>query len=160
MPHLSRSSAAIRSSPYVTLFAAMSAINFCRSAGIRGRPRAFDFHLQNSRKPFRCQRISVSGLTTVRASRHANILESKTRVNFVAAFARRGLALRSRYNANCLRRKRFSAAREHRGLRLDQISLGASRNRSNIVPNTLDRKSSFGINDRISYVEGLRHPCW
>ena len=35
MPNLSRSSAAIRSSPQVTLFAAMSAINLCRSAGIR-----------------------------------------------------------------------------------------------------------------------------
>src|SRR6266478_3509706 len=37
---------------------------------------AFDFHLQNSRKPFRCHRMKVSGLTMVRASRHANRLES------------------------------------------------------------------------------------
>jgi hypothetical protein len=88
MPNLSRSSAAIRSSPQVTLLADMSAISFCRSAGIRGRPRAFDFNLQNSRKPFRCQRIKVSGLTTVRASRHANSLESNTRVNLAAASAR------------------------------------------------------------------------
>jgi len=110
MPNLSRSSAAIRSSPQVTLLADMSAISFCRSAGIRGRPRALDFHIQNSRKPFRCQRIKVSGLTTVRASRHANNLESNTRVNLADAFARRGLTLRSRYKANCLRRKRFSAA--------------------------------------------------
>jgi hypothetical protein len=46
MPNLSRSSAAIRSWPQVTLFAAISAISSRASAGIRGRPRAFDFHLK------------------------------------------------------------------------------------------------------------------
>jgi hypothetical protein len=36
---------------------------------------------------------------------------STTRVRRVALVARRGFTSRSRYNANCLRRKRFSAAR-------------------------------------------------
>ena len=157
MPNLSRSSAAIRSSPQVTLLAHMSAISFCRSAGIRGRPRALDFHLQNSRKPFRCQRIKVSGLTTVRASRHANNLESNTRVNLADAFARRGLTLRSRYKANCLRRKRFSAAKAHRGRRLCLMKLRVSSKRSNMVSSTLDRKSSFGIKERIAYPGPCRH---
>ena len=150
MPNLSRSSAAIRSSPQVVLFAAMFAISFCRSAGIRGRPRTFDFHLQSSRKPRRCQRTKVSGLTTVRASRHANSLESHTRVNLVAAFARRGLTLRSTYKANCLRRKRFSAAKAHRGRRLLRTNLRVSSKRSDMVSTTLDRESSFAINDRIA----------
>src|SRR5262245_36425959 len=39
-----------------------------------GRPFARDFHFQNSRNPFRCQRINVSGLTTVRTSRQSNKL--------------------------------------------------------------------------------------
>src|SRR5437762_9757488 len=37
----------------------------------------FDFYLQNSRKPFRCHRMKVSGWTIVRARRHANRRESK-----------------------------------------------------------------------------------
>ena len=36
-------------------------------SGIRGRP-ACDFHFQNNWKPLRCQPISVSGLTTTKAS--------------------------------------------------------------------------------------------
>src|SRR5207245_6837348 len=47
---------------------AIPTIRFRSSAGIRGRPRGFDFHFQNSRKPFRCHRIKVSGLTLVRTS--------------------------------------------------------------------------------------------
>src|SRR5207247_8369033 len=44
--------------------------------GTRGRPAGRDFHFQNNRNPFRCQRISVSGFTIVRASRHSKNLES------------------------------------------------------------------------------------
>src|SRR5262249_3793792 len=50
--------------PHVGLFVAISTINFCTSAGTRGRPRGRDFHFQNTRNPPRCQRISVSGWTT------------------------------------------------------------------------------------------------
>ena len=55
----------------------------------------------------------MSGLTTVRASRQANSVDSNTRLNLVAGCARRGLTLRYTYKANCSRRKRFSAARAH-----------------------------------------------
>jgi hypothetical protein len=53
--------------------------------------------------------MKVSGLTIVNASRQANRLDSKTRVNFVAAFAQRDLTWWSRYRASCFRSKRFSA---------------------------------------------------
>src|SRR5262245_25389507 len=61
----------MRSSPHVGLFVAISTINFCTSAGTRGRPRGRDFHFQSLRNPLRCQRISVSGWTTVRAFRQS-----------------------------------------------------------------------------------------
>lgn len=109
----------MRSSPQVGFSLAISTMTFTNSAGVRGRPRGFDFHLQNSRKPFRCHRMKVSGLTKVRAFRHANRLESNTRVNRVASVARRGLTLRSTYRATCLRRKRFSAAKTQMGPRAE-----------------------------------------
>ena len=119
----------MRSSPQVGFSLAISTISFCNSAGTRGRPRGFDFHLQNSRKPFRCHRMKVSGWTIVRARRHANRRESSTRVSRLASLARRALTLRSRYRANCLRRKRFSAARAQCGRRLSLMNLRASSNR-------------------------------
>jgi hypothetical protein len=120
----------MRSSPQVGLSCAISTINFWSSAGTRGRPRGFDFHLQNSRKPLRCHRMKVSGLTKVRASRHANRPESNTRVNRVASLARRGLTWRSKYKANCLRRKRFSAASAFRERSVRRMNLRPSGSKS------------------------------
>lgn len=124
---------------------------------MRGRPRGLDFQRQNRRKTFRCHRMRVSGLTMVGASRYTNSLESHTRVNLVAGFTRRGLTLRSRYKANYLRRKRFSAARAHRDRRLTLMHLRASRTKSNMVSSTLDRQSSSGINDGIAHPGRCRH---
>lgn len=72
------------------------------------RPR---FPTPEQPEAFRCHRISVSGFTTVRTERQSINRESATRVIRVASSARRALTLRSRYNANCLRKNRFSAAR-------------------------------------------------
>ena len=96
--------------PTLRFAAAMSAIKCRRSAGNRGRPRGIDFHCQNSRNPLRCHRMSVSGFTTVRSRRQSIRRDSATSAIRVASSARRGLTFRSRYNANCLRRNRFSAA--------------------------------------------------
>jgi len=76
IPIFSKSSLAMRSSPQVGLCVAISTINFRTLAGTLGRPLDRDFHFQNTRNPFQCQRINVSGLTTVRASRHSNNLAS------------------------------------------------------------------------------------
>src|SRR5215831_12055491 len=94
--------------------------------------------------------MKVSGLTTIRTSRQANSFESNTRVKRAAGFARRGSTWRSRYKDNCLRRKRFSAARRHRGCRLALTSLGESSHRSNVVRSSLKKGSSFGMHDRIA----------
>ena len=110
MPSFNRSSDAIRSSPHVRFAVAMSAISRCRSAGNRGRPRGLDFHRQNNWKPFRCHRMSVSGLTTINRRRHSISRDSATSAIRVASSARRGFACRSTYNASCFLRNRFSAA--------------------------------------------------
>jgi hypothetical protein len=110
MPSLTRSSAAIRSSPQVRFAAAIVAIDCCKSVGIGGRPGARDFQRQNNRNPFRCQRMSVSAFTTVSKWRHSRKRDKPTRMIRVASLARRGFTSRSRYNASCFRRNRFSAA--------------------------------------------------
>jgi hypothetical protein len=46
----------------------MSRINYLTSTGTFGRPpRGRDFHRQYKRKPARCQRITVTGLTIAKA---------------------------------------------------------------------------------------------
>jgi hypothetical protein len=75
----------MRSSPQVGLLRAILAMRFCRSAGTRGLPLGLDFHLQNNRKPLRCQRGKVSGLRMTSASFHANHGERSAKVRRVAS---------------------------------------------------------------------------
>jgi hypothetical protein len=84
-----------------------------------------EFHFQNNRKPLRCQRINVSGSTTVRAFRQSNMRESCVSVNRMPSVAPRGRTLRSTKNPSCLRRNRFSAAtaaRERKQVRPNAIT--------------------------------------
>ena len=79
----------------VMLSSAMRRINARISSGIEGRPNGRDFHFQNSRKPFRCHRTSVSGFTTTRAFCQSNQrLKSAIRQR-VASSARYGRRFRS-----------------------------------------------------------------
>jgi hypothetical protein len=67
MPSLS-SSPWILGAPQSGLARLMSRINFLRSADSFGRPPGdLDFHRQYKRKPARCQRMTVSGLTIAKA---------------------------------------------------------------------------------------------
>ena len=67
MPSL-RSSPWIRGAPHSGLARLMSRINWRISSGTFGLPpRRRDFHRQNKRKPARCQRMTVSGLTITKA---------------------------------------------------------------------------------------------
>jgi len=116
----------MRSSPHVRFAVAIVAISSRRSAGTGGRPAARDFQRQNSRTPFRCHRMSVSGFTMVSTRRHATIRDKATSVMRVASSARRGFTRRSRYNANCFRRNRFSAASWARDRNADAISRATS----------------------------------
>src|SRR5262245_52848207 len=122
IPSFTKSSEAIRSSPHMRLAAAISAINRRRLAGTCGRPGGLDSHRQNSPNPFRCHRINVSGLTTVRSWRHWIKRVSPTSASRIASSARRGLTCRSTYNANRLRRNRFSAANWVRGRNIDDAN--------------------------------------
>ena len=107
MPSLTRSSAANRSSPHVRFAAAILPINCCKSMGIGGRPGVRDFQRHHNRNPLRCQRMSVSGFTTVSRGRHSINHDKAARVMRAASSARRGFACRHSYNANCFRRIRF-----------------------------------------------------
>jgi len=84
----------------------------------RGRPTRLrhDFQVQKARKPCRCQRITVSGRTTWRASRHpAHRWESHTQKRR----SRRpncGRFERRRSSTSCCRSARFSSARSVRVL--------------------------------------------
>jgi hypothetical protein len=95
MPIFSKSSSAMRSSPQVVLLMAVSRMSFCKAAGIRGRPRGRDFHFQKRRNPLRCQRIKVSGLTIVRASRQSKKRDSRANVKRTPSVAYRGSIFRS-----------------------------------------------------------------
>src|SRR5215472_9503285 len=87
----------------------------------------------------------------VRARRQAKSLESNTRVKRVASVAWRGFTLRSKYSANCLRRKRFSAARVQLGCKLSLMNLRASSHRSKVVSSRWRRELSLDITDRIAH---------
>ena len=114
MPSFSDSSLLMRSSPQEGFSVAISRIKSRSPAGRRGLPVGFDFHRQNKRNPFRCQRTSVSGLTMTSDSRQSNSRLSTAMTQRPESSARRGLTLRSWKKANCFRRKRFSAARAER----------------------------------------------
>src|SRR5215469_17158511 len=73
IPSLSFNSLAMRSWPQEGFSVAISRINCRSSLGRRGRPDGFDLQRQNRRKPLRCQRVSVFGLTFTSAARHENI---------------------------------------------------------------------------------------
>ena len=67
MPSLS-TSPWILGAPQSGLARLISRINFLVSADSFGRPPSdFDFHRQYRRKPLRCQRTTVSGLTIAKA---------------------------------------------------------------------------------------------
>src|SRR5262249_48264038 len=104
----------MRSSPQVVFSAAISRIRRRRAFGRRGRPIGLDFQRQNSRNPWRCQRMSVDALTFTSASRHGNMRLRVAINQRVELLARRGLTWRSWKSASCLRRKRFSAANARR----------------------------------------------
>src|SRR5262249_43940747 len=104
----------MRSSPQVAFSAAISRIGRRRSLGRRGRPIGLDFQRQNSRNPWRCQRMRVDALTFTSASRHGNMRLRVAIIQRAESLARRGLTWRFWKSASCLRRKRFSAASARR----------------------------------------------
>lgn len=76
----------------------------------------FDFQRQNSRNPLRCQRMKVSGLTTISDIRQSNSRLTVTISHLVASSARCGLTFLSSKSASCFRRNRFSARQGPAGI--------------------------------------------
>ena len=63
--------------------------------------------LRESRNPFRCHRIKVSGFTTIKRCCQATSRDSVPSTNRVASSARRGFTCRSTYSANCFREEQI-----------------------------------------------------
>src|SRR5207249_4320946 len=127
-----------------------STTNLRTSAGTRGRPLDRDFHFQNSRNPLRCHRINVSGLTTVKASRHSKYLERYASVKRIGSVALRGFLFRSTYSTSCLRRNRFSAASAEADRNVRQKKIRASTNTLEAQHRNGNRAERLDIADRIA----------
>ena len=106
----------VRGAPQRGLARAMVRTSFATSqstGGLPVRPRR-DFQFQNARKPCLCQRITVSGRTTLRVSRHrahrceSHIQKSRSRG------PNRGRVERRRSRASCCRSAKFSRTRSVR----------------------------------------------
>ena len=103
----------MRGAPQSGLARAMVRTSSASSDPMRGRPvrPRRDFQVQNERKPFRCQRITVSGRTMWSASRHpAQRRESQTQ-KARSSDPNRGRFDRRRSRASCCLSARFSSAR-------------------------------------------------
>jgi hypothetical protein len=107
---------------------------------MRGRPWPFDFQRQKQTKAFPMPANQRVGLN----DRQGFAPRQQLR-NFVGAITRRGWRWRSTRKANCLRRKRFSAAKAQRDRRLALTNLTTSSRRSNSVSSSLDTESNVGI---------------
>jgi hypothetical protein len=122
------SSPRIRSAPHRGLSRAIIAIRSRTSAVTRGRPTgARDRQRQNSRQPRRCQRTTVSGVTTSRCRRQS-LRARRTSTQKSRSRARRRERLRvGRVRiASCWRSRRFSAIRSP-WVRVSARSRSASR---------------------------------
>jgi hypothetical protein len=88
-PSLSDSSSAMRPSPQLGFSLAMVRMSACKFLGRVGRPGPRDFQRQNSRKPARCQRTNVLGLTIASAPLQGNNRLKTTSASFAAGVGRR-----------------------------------------------------------------------
>ena len=79
-----------------------------------------DFHRQNRRKPARCQRSTVSGLTTTSTSAKRDQTWERSNQNARSLVLRRGRLDVRRRLANCWRRARFSSASSARERRAER----------------------------------------
>ena len=134
MRNVCRDSSAIRSSPQVR-FAPDDLRDKPLKVARQTRPRGFDSHRQNKRKPCRCHRTRVSGFTTVRRVRRSITCDKTTNVIRVAGSGRRGFTCRSAYNASWFLRNRFSAMSGTCDRQLAETSCSRSPARQNPVRN-------------------------
>jgi len=128
-----RSSPWMRGAPQVGFSATMRKINSRTSFGVCLRPsglRTLEISFQYNRKPVRCHRTTVSGVTTISACFHPDQnLRSKTQ-NSLSNTASLGLG-RLRFNAtSCWRRARFSRSSLRRQQKSRRMAPAKSTNMS------------------------------
>src|SRR3954462_1893786 len=104
----------MRCSPQVEFSAAKRRIKALISAVTGGLPTGLDFQRQKRRNAWRCQPIKVAGLTIINAPRQSNQRASLENTNLSPGVVGIAFFSRSRNRANCLRKKRFSAAKAAR----------------------------------------------
>ena len=107
----------------------MSFLTSCETSPLAG-PRARDFHRQNKRKPVRCHRTTVSGLTTTSTSAQRDQSRERTSQKARSLLRRRGRPEVRWKLASCWRRARFSIARSARLRRAERNAPRRLRNRN------------------------------
>src|ERR1700694_4793034 len=119
-----RSSPCIRGAPQLGFSATIWKINSRTSFGVRLLPtcvRTLEISLQYIRKPVRCQRTTVSGVTTMRACFHPDQNRRTTTQKSLSSRPMLGRRCRRFSTASCCRSTRFSNSRFPR-LRKRRIS--------------------------------------
>jgi hypothetical protein len=109
-----RSSPCIRGAPQVGFSTTIRKISSRTSFGVRLLPtcaRTLEINLQYIRKPVRCQRTTVSGVTTMRACFHSDQKRRTTTQNSLSKRPRFGRGCRRFSTASCCRSTRFSKTR-------------------------------------------------
>src|ERR1700693_2021116 len=109
-----RISPCIRGAPQVGFSATIWKINSRTCLGVRLLPtcaRTLEISLQYIRKPVRCQRTTVSGVTTRRASFHPDQNRRTTTQKSLSSRPRLGRRCRRFSTASCCRSTRFSNTR-------------------------------------------------
>ena len=116
-----RSSPWILGAPQSGLASAILRIRSWISEPIGGRPglRRLDFQVQKSLKPWRCQRMMVSGRTRHKALRQAGQRRESQTQKKRSTGRNCGRLERCRRRASCCRSARFSSARCRRDLRAE-----------------------------------------
>jgi hypothetical protein len=112
-----RSSPWIRGAPHVGFSTTIRKIHSRTSFRVRLLPtcvRPPEINLQYIRKPFRCQRTTVSGVTTMRACFHPDRKRRTTTQNSLSNGPRPGRGRRRFSTASCWRNARFSRRRPRR----------------------------------------------
>src|ERR1700730_6286883 len=137
----------IRGAPQVGFWATIWKINSRTSFGVRLLPtcvRTLKISLQYIRKPVRCQRATVSGVTTMRARFHPDQNRRTTTQKNLSSRPRLGRRCRRLSTASCCRSKRFSNTRFPR-LRERRISAPIQRKRTLNMARTYIRSTIGNI---------------
>jgi len=119
----------MRGAPQVGFSATIRKINWRNCFGVCLRPiglRTREISLQYKRKPARCQRTTVSGVTTMRACCHPDQNLRAMTQQTLSNISSLGLGCFRFSTASCWRRARFSSKRLRRARKRQRSALNRS----------------------------------